>query len=201
MGIPGMHKLFSTFILLVLSTGGIPAGAADERNDPDFDIPGHRAPAPAFTLTDINGITDSLARYRGKVVLLNFWATWCPPCREEMPSLQTLYQSLVKEGLVVVAIAADRGNKKGIIDFATKLALEFPVLLDPDGDVRNAYEVMGLPMSYLIGRDGKISARKIGSLNWSDTEVVTFIRKQLMESSAPVSRVTSTATEPANPLL
>ena len=199
MKIERMHKVISILVLIVLASGVLHTGAAEERNDPGFDIPGHRVPAPAFTLTDINGKTESLDRYHGKLVLLNFWATWCPPCREEMPSLQTLYHSLESEGLVVLAIAADRGNKNGIIKFAGKLALDFPVLLDPDGDVRNAYEVTGLPMTYLIGRDGKISARKIGSLNWSDTEVLTFIREQLMESSVSVSRITSTARDPENP--
>jgi len=178
-------------IILVISslntgTAGMNTGTIGAQTEPGFDIPRHRVPAPDFELPDNNGNTDSLARYRGKVVLLNFWATWCPPCREEMPSLQSLYHVLADQGLVVLAIAADRGNKKGIMEFAGKLAIDFPVLLDPDGDVRNTYEVSGLPMSYLIGRDGKISARIIGSLNWSDPEVESFIREHLTEEPEPI---------------
>ena len=188
-----MIKITTISLSILLAISSLSALATD--TNPGFDIPRHRVTAPEFSLPDITGRTDSLEHYRGKVVLLNFWATWCPPCREEMPSLQALHHSLKDEGLVILAVAADRGNKKGIIDFATKQAVGFPVLLDPAGDVRNTYEVTGLPMSYLIGRDGKITARIFGALDWTDPEVETFIRERLMEMPAAAHQVSSAISE------
>ncbi len=161
------------------------ASATDPFTELGVDVPKVRLPAPAFTLSRLKDGEARLKDYKGKVVLLNFWATWCAPCREEMPAMQRLWERYRAQGFVIIAIAADRGSRKPVVSFVDKLALSYPVLLDPEGDVRNRYEVVGLPMSYLIGRDGKISGRLIGSREWDSPEadaVVTTLLGQYTRS-------------------
>jgi len=140
-----------------------------------------RLPAPAFTLSTLQGQTVHLHDYHGKLVLLNFWATWCPPCREEMPSLQSLWQDFKNRDFIILAVAADRGNKKGVARFTARLGLEFPILLDPDGQVRKRYEVFGLPLTYLIGKDGKILGRFTAAQAWDSTAIKDQLRTFLQD--------------------
>jgi len=149
--------------------------AADLFTDMDVVTPKVRMEAPAFTLPDLSGHEIHLSDFKGKVVLLNFWATWCGPCREEMPGMQNLWEKNKDNGFVILAVAADRGNQEQIEAFAQELTLTYPILLDPDGKVRNQYEVAALPMSYLIGRDGKISGRVMGSKAWESQKSFALI--------------------------
>jgi len=123
--------------------------------------------APDFSLSSPGGDTKKLSDYHGRVVLLTFWATWCAPCRHEMPQIEALWKEYRNQGLIVLAVNVDRGNRDGVVDFVHSLHLTFPVLFDTDGSVRNRYEVRALPTSYLIGRDGKIIGRIIGERDWS----------------------------------
>jgi len=138
-----------------------------------------RAEAPTFSLSDLNGSTKQLSDYTGKVVLLSFWATWCGPCRKEMPGMQRLWQRYKDQGLVVVAVSVDKGSLKRVLSFVKRHVLTYPVLLDPTGEVQNRYEVVGLPMSYIIGRDGKISARIIGTKVWDGAEAYEYLERIL----------------------
>ena len=147
----------------------------------DMERPRSHVPAPAFTLPTLQGETVHLRDYHGKLVLLNFWATWCPPCREEMPSLQSLWQDFKTQDFVILAIAADRGNKKDVARFAARLGLDFPILLDPDGKVRRRYEVFGLPLSYLIGKDGKILGRFTAAQTWNSSAIKDRLRTLLQD--------------------
>jgi peroxiredoxin len=133
-----------------------------------------RMEAPAFTLMDINGGRRSISDFRGKIVLLNFWATWCPNCREEMPSLEKLHEQFKAKGVVVIAVAED--SRSEVTSFARKLGLTFPILLDSGGSVRKSYEVTALPMTYIIGRDGKISGRLFGGRDWAGADAGALIR-------------------------
>jgi len=172
--------------LILLSSGQI-AFATDLFTDMDVKTPKVRMQAPTFALPDLNGHEIKLSDFKGKVVLLNFWATWCTPCREEMPGMQTLWERSREKGFVILAVAADRGSKKQVADFAQELTLTFPILLDPDGKVRNRYEVEMLPMSYLIGRDGRISGRVIGSKAWASQEAFALIEHLLHQDDANIS--------------
>jgi peroxiredoxin len=125
-----------------------------------------RMEAPAFDLGDIEGGRKGLTDFKGKVILLNFWATWCPGCREEMPSLEKLWEKFQAKGVMVVAVAVDRSRRE-VKSFATELGLTFPILLDVEGVVRKDYEITALPMTYLIGKDGKISGRMYGGREWA----------------------------------
>jgi len=132
----------------------------------NLDYPKKRLPAPDFSLRDLNGQTLRLSDYRGKVVLLNFWATFCSPCRREMPALEALWHDYRGQGLIVLAVAADRGDPDQVRRFIEAGGYSFPVVLDADGTVRRAYEVVALPMTYIIGRDGRFHARALGERRW-----------------------------------
>ena len=122
--------------------------------------------APGFKLNNIRGGTTELSDFKGKVVLVNFWATWCAACVEEMESMQNLYNDLKKKDVEIVAISIDRWNEDRIIDYADKKNLNFHILRDPDQKVRKQYYIMGLPTSYLIDGDGKIRGYVSGSRTW-----------------------------------
>ncbi|WP_077213635.1 peroxiredoxin family protein [Bacillus dakarensis] len=123
--------------------------------------------APDFTLKDMNGKVVSLEDYKGKKILLNFWATWCPPCREEMPHMQELYEEYKNDGFVVLAVNMVNTEKNPVVveDFVEEFQLSFPILLDEYGEVAYQYEVLSYPTSYFIDTDGIIRSKVIGALN------------------------------------
>ena len=124
-------------------------------------------PAPDFVLKDIHGQSINLSQFKGKPVLLNFWATWCGPCREELPSMQRMHEASKENGgFHIVAISIDRFNMKKVNKYAEDLNLTFPILVDPDRETRNAYFIRGLPTSYLIDAEGKLRGFVSGSRNW-----------------------------------
>lgn len=171
----------------LLVSGGISAVAAVTTAAPrafDLDYPKQRLPAPDFSLPELGGGSRSLDDYRGKVVLLHFWATFCAPCRAEIPDLEALWQRYRTQGLVVVGIAADRGNARAVQRFAGEAGVTFPVLLDPDGAVRSRYEVTVLPMSYLVGHDGRLSGRVAGSREWNSPGGRQVIESLLVPAAA-----------------
>jgi thiol-disulfide isomerase/thioredoxin len=146
--------------------------------------------APAFSARDLQGRPVSLADLRGKVVLLNIWATWCGPCRAEMPSLQRLHQQLGPEGLVVVAVSVDAaagsrdasGNPGGdVAAFGRQYGLTFPLWHEPTGGIQRAYRTTGIPESFVIGRDGSIRKKVIGATEWDDPTNVELIRRLLKQ--------------------
>ena len=104
-----------------------------------------------------------------EAVLLNFWATWCGPCKDELPAMQRLYEAQRKDGVEIVAVSIDRDNKERVKEYIRKYNLTFPVLLDPDQKVRKNYFIMGLPTSYLIGVDGKLKGFVSGAREWDST--------------------------------
>jgi peroxiredoxin len=122
--------------------------------------------APDFTLPDLEGKPVSLSSFRGKVVILNFFATWCPPCRAEMPDLEVVYKELKGQGFEVVAIDLQE-DERAVKGFASSLGLTFPILLDREASVFGQYHVTGLPTSYFIDREGVIRELTIGAMNRS----------------------------------
>jgi peroxiredoxin len=114
---------------------------------------------PEFTLKDLSGETWTFAELRGKVVLVNFWATWCPPCRKEMPDLETLYGRFSSKGLVVLGISDEEGAK--VEPFIRERKISFPVLLDPGRKVNEMFVVEGIPKSFVYDREGKLVAQSI----------------------------------------
>jgi peroxiredoxin len=123
------------------------------------------APTPDFSLATPEGKKISLKDFRGKVVLLNFWASWCVPCREEMPAMEKLYQEYKQKDFVVLAVAV-KDRKQDALDFVKELKLTYPIALDADAQVGTLYGAWGLPATYLIGRKGEGLARGWGPADW-----------------------------------
>lgn len=129
--------------------------------------------APAFNLHDLNGKKHQLSDYAGKPLIVNFWATWCPPCREEMPSMQRAWEQ-IQENAAMLAINVGESEDK-IFLFLGSYPLEFPVLLDTDSAVLNAWPVMGLPTTFVLDPQGRIIYRAIGGRDWDDPEIINKI--------------------------
>jgi thiol-disulfide isomerase/thioredoxin len=149
--------------------------------------------APDFTLLNIDGQQVSLQQYRGKVVFLNFWATWCIPCREEMPALERLHQTYQAQDLAIISIDLKEGVDQ-VKAFFQKHGLSFPSLLDTNGVVFRDYLVAGMPTTYLIDRDGTMVARGVGGRDWTRAEALQLIQELLKPTPAvrrPASQVSS----------
>ena len=125
--------------------------------------------APDFSLPALDETkTVRLSDFRGKVVFVNFWATWCKPCKEEMPSMEVLYKNFEKDGFVVLAISIDRvTTKKDIPPFVKSLGLSFPVLVDSWGQTDKRYKLMGVPETYIIDQQGVLREKVIGPRDWT----------------------------------
>ena len=144
-----------------------------------FTRPKVRLPAPEFHLTTLQNSEMSLSELRGKLILIHFWSTSCIPCRDEMPALQNLWEAYRAKGLIVLGISTDKKKRKKVESFVRRLQLSFPILLDTTGDVRVAYEVQALPTTYIIGKDGRITGRAIGTRDWSSKQAQALIKSLL----------------------
>jgi len=133
------------------------------------------AQAPDFTLTDLQGQKVKLSQFRGQVVLVNFWATWCPPCREEMPSMEGLHRKFKDQGLVLLALNADEDGAPAVKNFLKGKNYTFPILLDTAADVQNLYQVFRFPETFIIDRNGNIVDHVIGARNWMSGTLVKRI--------------------------
>ncbi len=123
-------------------------------------------PAPDFALVDLNGHTHRLSDYRGKIVFLNLWATWCPPCRDEMPSMERLYRRLANTSFSMLAISQDTDPNESVRPFVEQLGLSFPILVDSEGKVPPKYGVTGYPETFIIDPNGAVIDHIIGPRNW-----------------------------------
>ena len=122
-------------------------------------------PAPNFTLVDTKGKTWNLSELKGQVVFVNFWATWCPPCREEMPSMEALYTSMPADKFKMLAILSN--DEPAIADkFAAQIGFTFPILIDPENKASQAYGLTGVPESYIIDKHGILREKVIGPAQW-----------------------------------
>jgi thiol-disulfide isomerase/thioredoxin len=164
---------------LVFSLVAPALGAADEgeADMPDRTKLGEFVPssqpftAPAISLADTNGHSVELSELRGKLVLVNLWATWCEPCLREMPSLERL-QSRLGERIAVLAVSEDRGGNKTVEPFIAKLGLKsVKIYIDPKSEVGHAFGARGLPTSFLIDREGKVLGRVEGAAEWDSPKI------------------------------
>src|SRR4030042_2789397 len=155
--------LFFFFIVLSLSLNV----KADEREEALFSkigmtpIKGDKR-APDFSLKDLNGKKVELKKIRGKIVFLNFWATWCSPCKEEMPSMEVLHQQFKEKNFVLITVSVDYGSQNIVKEFINKHQYTFSVLLDPDGETLGLFEVKGIPTTYLIDKKGRPEGKAKG---------------------------------------
>ena len=133
------------------------------------------APTPEINLATPDGKKLSLKDFRGKIVLLNFWASWCVPCREEMPAMEKLYQEFKDKNFVILAVAV-KDRKQDAVDFAKELKITYPIALDPDAKVGQEYGAWGLPATYIIGPKGEGLARGWGPAEWYGNGARKLIR-------------------------
>ncbi len=131
--------------------------------------------APAFELMDLDGRPHKLADYLGKVVVLNFWATWCPPCREEMPSMQRGWEKVRDEDIVFLGVNVGE-DADTVFLFLADYSVDFPLLLDKDAKVIEEYPVTGLPTTYIIDAQGRITHRAVGGRAWDDDVLLDRLR-------------------------
>jgi len=141
--------------------------------------------APDFSVVDLSGKTVRLSALRGRVVLVNVWTTWCPPCRDEMPSMERLYRELAGPDFELLAVSEDDGGADVVRRFVEDLGVTFPVLHDPERQVGTRYGVWGYPETFVIDRGGRIVERVIGPRTWDTPEQVAALRALLGAGIAP----------------
>jgi cytochrome c biogenesis protein CcmG/thiol:disulfide interchange protein DsbE len=140
-------------------------------------------PAPAYAAETLDGERGTLTQMRGKPVLLNVWATWCHPCRKEIPALEQLHQAYGPRGLQVVGVSIDQGDQQqGIREFMREFGASYPVWLDPDGEVATVFSTVGVPNTFLIGPDGQVLWKHVGPVRADDAEL-----RRLIEQSLPAA--------------
>lgn len=133
-------------------------------------------PAPDFTFPGLDGKMVSLSDYRGKVVLVNIWATWCSPCVDEMPSMEKVYQKLEGEDFEILAVSIDSLGPDAVAPFMKKYNLTFPALIDSEGTIRITYRATGVPESFIIDKNGILVKKIIGPLDWANPGVLRYFQ-------------------------
>ena len=133
---------------------------------------------PALNLKDLDGGPHRLADYRGRVVLVNFWATWCGPCRDEMPSMQRLKEKLAGRPFAVLAVNLDEPESR-IRNFLAQVKVDFTILLDPGRNAARAWDARIIPASFVVGPDGRVRYSVVGEINWDNEHVVSRISELL----------------------
>ncbi len=173
-----MRRLLLIVVALVLVGGSLYIGSASSSR------PSHEPiklvalgdVAPDFQLEDTTGKKFSLSDLRGKVVLVNFWATWCPPCRAEMPSMEKLNQAMAGEDFIMLAINVEENARAVVPAFLEKSPHTFSVLYDDQAVVQKLYGVYKFPESYVIRKDGIIDDKVIGAIDWAHPETVAYLK-------------------------
>lgn len=171
-------NIFLAIFFVFLTAIGTTESAGDEKRPVSpFEIDKlDQTRAPEFQLKDLDGKSVSLASHKGKVVLLNFWATWCPSCSAEMPSFNRLYQEMKSRGLEIIAVSTDRSVQE-VRGYLSKRPLDFKVLMDENRLVTRQYKVFSLPTTFLIDREGIIIEKFYGEYDWNDSEIKRKIEK------------------------
>ena len=167
-----MSRLAVPLVFLILALGAIAALQWNAHSRTGYV-------AAEFALPDLQGNIHRLSELRGKIVFLNLWTTWCPPCRMEMPAMEKLYRRLQGRDFVMLAVSEDEDNADGVAQFATDLGLTFPVLLDPEVRLSPRYGVTGYPETFVIDRSGRVINHTIGPADWDSEEYVRYFEDLL----------------------
>ncbi|HKJ04951.1 MAG TPA: TlpA disulfide reductase family protein [Geopsychrobacteraceae bacterium] len=156
------YTVLMLFAILMMLSSGFAAEPANQK-------------APDFTLEDMQGNKVSLSDFKGKIVMINFWATWCPPCIEEMPSMEKLYKKLGKEDFVILAINIEPDAREYVAEFLAKNPYTYPVLLDGESLVQELYGAYRLPETVIVNRQGEIVNRVVGGRDWMDETMIQLL--------------------------
>jgi len=168
-----LSLILTAFITLLVFPGCFDPGGSGG--------PSVGAPAPDFTLPSIDGESVTLSDYQGRVVLLNFWASWCPPCRAEMPSMENLHRTMGDEDFVIIAVSIDGGGINKVSEFAVQNGYTFEILHDKDQVVADPYGVEAIPTSYIIDKTGAIVEISRGAEDWSSEKRLSQFRELMTE--------------------
>ncbi len=159
---PGLLILFSLLAFTLHAEQGLTS------------LPDKQA-APALVLKDMDGVQHAIRDYRGKPVIINFWATWCPPCRRELPSMNRAWKKIKDEGIVMLAVDVGE-DEDTIFTFMGDYPIDFTVLLDSSGEVSASWPVVGLPTTFILDKQGRLVYRAIGGREWDDEALLEKIR-------------------------
>lgn len=179
-------RTWTPYVLTLVLAGAVVLFAWVNRHRLSPVVPGR--PAPEFSAFDLEGNPKTLDDYRGKVVLLNIWATWCPPCQQEMPSMQRLREAIPDEDFAILAVSVDAplgekdlfGREGGNLEvFAETMGLTFRILHDPSGKIQELYQTTGVPESFVIDREGLIKKKVAGPTEWDAPANLELIRRLL----------------------
>jgi peroxiredoxin len=184
MAMTDLRRIWRTWPLLLMTVLGVPGVLILIQHSgyligdpvtPAMPTLSRTVVAPDFSLRDLEGNVRRLRSFRGRVVLLTFWATWCPPCQTVIPSMEALYQSYKAHGFEVVAVASDGQGVEAIQPFVTQHYLSFTTLLDASGQVTRLYGVTSLPTTYLLDREGRLVSVAIGNHDWAKADSRSLI--------------------------
>ncbi len=173
-----MRRLLLIVVVLLLVAGSLYLGSASSSR-PSYEpvkVADLGDVAPNFQLEDTAGNLVSLQELRGKVVLVNFWATWCPPCRAEMPSMEKLNEAMSGDDFVMLAINVEENGRTVVPEFLNKTPHTFPILYDDQGVVQQLYGVYKFPESFVIRKDGIIDDKIIGAIDWAHPETIAYLK-------------------------
>lgn len=175
----GVAIIVTAVVVVMVFEVQRPSRPLDNGSGGTTTVPAGKLAAP-FALEDLNGRLVTLGDLRGKIVFLNVWATWCGPCREEMPSIETLYDDFKdNKDLVILAISQDTQGRSAVEPYVEKNGYHFEVLLDPENKVGESYDVGGVPETFIIDRDGRIVAHHMGAFDWSSADFRAALRELL----------------------
>ena len=167
-----LSRLFVSGLFLLLILSGCQGGSA-----PSSVAVGEVA--PDFTLVNMDGEMVSLSDYLGQVVVINFWATWCPPCREEKPTMESLYEKFKEEGLVFLAVNVEADGHQVVSQYLLRQSYSFPILLDAKAEVQGLYGVFRYPESYIVDRNGVVAEHVIGGRDWMQNPTYRMVESLL----------------------
>ncbi len=171
-----------------LNEDPITVGEAREHANPDSKSASSHYSAPDFSARDLEGNLAGLSKYKGDVILLNLWATWCAPCRIEMPYFETLYRRFRSEGLTILAVSIDKQMDGRVADFVEKYKLSFPVLIDDGGEVERLYPTISIPATFVIDKSGMVVGRIDGMKNWKSEETFEAVEYLLKHPGVAASK-------------
>jgi peroxiredoxin len=163
-----MRQIFAVLLILLILIGSLKA-----LNISLTEVPPR--PAPDLTLERLDGSMLTPSDFEGKTVVINFWATWCPPCRKEMPALQRAWELLRDDNILLLGIAVGE-NKTAVAKYVEKMKLDFPMALDPTTDSSSEWAVRGLPTTFVVDPSGRIVLEATGERDWDDSAILDQIR-------------------------